>query len=84
MANYFATVVGLATPNTMNTMIEAGADAVERAVWEGIRTLEESVSLSRHIARKNPSLRDRLLKKAETGTSCPGPPQPRSQSTWLT
>jgi two-component system, chemotaxis family, protein-glutamate methylesterase/glutaminase len=47
------------------SMIDAEADAVDRALWEALRVLEESVSISRRIAAKNDTLRTQLTRKAE-------------------
>ena len=46
-------------------MIEAQSEAVERALWEAVRVLEESASMSRRIAQKTEGLRERLSQKAE-------------------
>jgi hypothetical protein len=37
---------------------------VKRALWEAVRTWEESASMSRGIAKNNEILRKRLLDKA--------------------
>lgn len=50
---------------TAQSIIEAESDAVDRAIWEAIRVLEESASMSRRIAQKTPPLRERLLKRAQ-------------------
>ena len=47
------------------SMIEANTDAVERALWSAVKTLEESASLSRRIAQKTGMLREELSSKAE-------------------
>ncbi len=47
------------------SIIEAESEAVERALWEAVRVLEESASMSRRIALKTESLRARLTAKAE-------------------
>jgi two-component system chemotaxis response regulator CheB len=46
------------------SMVEAESEAVERAMWEAVRVLEESVSISRRIAERSDVLREHLLKKA--------------------
>jgi len=46
------------------SMVEAQSESVERALWEAVRVLEESASMSRHIAQKSDVLRERLLQKA--------------------
>jgi hypothetical protein len=45
-------------------MIEAQSEAVKRALWEAVRVLEESASLSRRIAQKSDVLRTQLSEKA--------------------
>jgi two-component system chemotaxis response regulator CheB len=52
------------------SMAEAQNSAVERALWEAVRVLDESASTSRRIARKSESLRERLLEKAEEHERC--------------
>ena len=47
------------------SMLESESDAVERALWEAVRVLEESASMSRRIASKSETLRAQLLRKAE-------------------
>jgi two-component system chemotaxis response regulator CheB len=47
------------------SMIEAQSEAVERALWEAVRVLEESASMSRRIAQKTDVLRQHLFQKAE-------------------
>ncbi len=47
------------------TMAEAQSDAVERALWEAVRVLEESASISRRIALKSDVLRQQLTVKAD-------------------
>lgn len=47
------------------SMIEAQSEAVERALWEAVRVLEESASMSRRIAQKTEVLREHLSQKAE-------------------
>jgi two-component system chemotaxis response regulator CheB len=47
------------------SMVEAESDAVERAMWEAVRVLEESVSMSRRIAWKSPTPRAHLSAKAD-------------------
>jgi hypothetical protein len=46
-------------------MAEAQSDAVERALWEAVRVLEESASISRRIALKSDVLRQQLTVKAD-------------------
>jgi two-component system chemotaxis response regulator CheB len=47
------------------TVLEAESEAVERALWEAVRVLEESASMSRRIASKTETLREQLSRKAE-------------------
>ncbi len=47
------------------SMVEAESDAVERALWEAARVLEESAAVSRRIAQKSEILRPRLREQAE-------------------
>ena len=47
------------------SIVEAESDRVDRAMWEAVRVLEESVSMSRRIAQKSQVLRAHLLTKAE-------------------
>jgi two-component system, chemotaxis family, protein-glutamate methylesterase/glutaminase len=49
---------------TAGTMIEAEAEAVERALWAAVRSLEESAAVSRRIAQKTEVLRAELNRKA--------------------
>ena len=50
---------------SVGSMVEAQAEAVERALWEAVRVLEESASMSRRIGIKNETLRTQLFQKAE-------------------
>jgi two-component system chemotaxis response regulator CheB len=47
------------------TALDAESEAVERALWEAVRVLEESASMSRRIASKTETLREQLNRKAE-------------------
>lgn len=47
------------------SIVEAESNAVERSLWEAVRTLEESASMSRRIAQKSEILRPHLQNKAE-------------------
>jgi two-component system chemotaxis response regulator CheB len=49
---------------SQQSMLEAQSDTVERALWEAVRTLEESAAMSRRIARNTQSLRSRLIQQA--------------------
>jgi two-component system chemotaxis response regulator CheB len=49
---------------TAASMVEAQAQAVERALWEAVRVLEESASMSRRIAHRTDMLREQLFHKA--------------------
>ena len=44
--------------------MEAQSEAVERALWVAVRLLEESASVSRHIAQKDDALGLQLLNQA--------------------
>ncbi|MBV9506723.1 MAG: chemotaxis protein CheB [Acidobacteriia bacterium] len=48
-----------------DSMIDAQSDAVERALWSAVRTLEESASICRRIASKTTILQRELNQKAE-------------------
>ncbi|MCC6858427.1 MAG: chemotaxis protein CheB [Bryobacterales bacterium] len=47
------------------SLLEAESEAVERALWEAVRVLEESVAMSRRVALKSEILREPLTRKAE-------------------
>lgn len=47
------------------SMANAESEAVERALWEAVRVLEESASMSRRIAAKSDVLREQLIAKAD-------------------
>jgi len=49
---------------SVESIIEAESDSVERALWEAVKTLEESAQLSRRIAQKTGILREELTQKA--------------------
>lgn len=46
------------------SMLEAESDALERALWAAVRTLEESAVVSRRIAHKSDVLREQLRRQA--------------------
>jgi two-component system, chemotaxis family, protein-glutamate methylesterase/glutaminase len=46
------------------SVIEASADSVERALWSAVRALEESGSLSRRVAERTGFLREDLMREA--------------------
>ncbi|PWU11469.1 MAG: chemotaxis protein CheB [Terriglobia bacterium] len=49
---------------TWESVVEAESDAVERALWSAVRTLEESAALSRRVAQRTGLLEQEMARKA--------------------